>query len=261
VTRTGRVLTTTRAGWHSFLRRRTAVFFTFFFPAIIVVIFGALVGTEPTDGGLFTEPTGWYVAGYIGVVVLFTPLSRVGSEVSRHRDGGQFEKLTATPLRRWEWLLSQTLVNTVIIGLASLFLLALLRALTGADLAFSARTLLVVPFVVVGVATFCALGSILGSVVSSQDGVIAASNGLAIPLLFLSEAFVPADLLPGWLPLGLSPLTHFTRGVRAVTFEGASATSSLAGVSVPAPYTDLGVLTLFAVALFVLAAVLLPRAE
>jgi len=260
VTRSGRVFAATRAGWHSFLRRRTAVFFTFFFPAIIVVIFGALVGTQPTDGGLFTEPTGWYVAGYIGVVVLFTPLSRVGSEVARHREGGQFEKLTTTPLRRWEWLLSQTLVNTVVIGLASLFLLALLLALTGADLALSAETLLVVPFVAVGVATFCAVGSILGSLVSSQDGVIAASNGLAIPLLFLSEAFVPADLLPAWLPLGVSPLTYFTRGVRAVTFDSTSATNSLVGAPVPAPYTDLAVLALFAVVLFVAAASLLPRA-
>jgi len=261
VTRSGRVYATTRAGWYSFLRRRTAVFFTFFFPAIIVVIFGALVQTQPTDGGLFTEPTGWYVAGYIGVVVLFTPLSRVGSEVSRHREGGQFEKLTTTPLRRWEWLLSQTLVNTAIIGLASLLLLALLLGATGADLALSAETLLVVPFVVLGVATFCAVGSILGSVVSSQDGVIAASNGLAIPLLFLSEAFVPADLLPEWLPLGLSPLTYFTRGVRAVTFDSASATSSVLGVSVPAPYADLGVLAALTVVLFVLASVALPRAD
>jgi ABC-2 type transport system permease protein len=193
--------------------------------------------------------------------VLFTPLSRVGSEVSRHREGGQFEKLTTTPLRRWEWLLSQTVVNTAIIGLASLLLLALLLGATGADLALSAETLLVVPFVVLGVATFCAVGSILGSVVSSQDGVIAASNGLAIPLLFLSEAFVPADLLPEWLPLGLSPLTYFTRGVRAVTFDSASATSSVLGVSAPAPYADLGVLAALTVVLFVLASVALPRAD
>jgi ABC-2 type transport system permease protein len=261
VSRTSRVLATTRAGWHSFLRRRTAVFFTFFFPAIIVVIFGALVETQPTDGGLFTEPPGWYIAGYIAVVVLFTPLSRVGSEVSRHRDGGQFEKLSTTPLRRWEWLLSQTIVNTVVIGLASLLLLALLLVSTGAQLSPSPALLFVVPVVTVGVVLFCAVGAILGSVVDSQDGVIAASNAIAITLLFLSEAFVPADLLPSWLPLGLSPLTYVSRGVRAVTFDSASATSTLLGQSVPTPYTDLLVLSVFAAVLFVVAARGLPRAE
>jgi len=140
MSRPGRILATTRAGWHSFLRRRTAVFFTFFFPAIIVVIFGALVQTQPTAGGLFTEPPEWYIAGYLAVVVLFTPLSRVGSEVARHREGGQFEKLATTPLRRWEWLLAQTLVNTAIIGLASLLLLGLFLGATAATVSSTHRT-------------------------------------------------------------------------------------------------------------------------
>jgi len=258
----GRILATTRAGWHSFLRRRTAVFFTFFFPAIIVVIFGALVQTQPASGGLFTESPAWYIAGYLAVVVLFTPLSRVGSEVARHREGGQFEKLATTPLRRWEWLLAQTLVNTAIIGLASLLLLGLLVAATGASLPSSPAALLVAPLVAVAVALFCAVGAMLGSLVDSQDGVIAASNGLALPLLFLSEAFVPVEMLPDWLPLGLSPLTYFVRGVRAVTHTQAVGEGPILG-ALPAtgPYFNLGVLTVVAVVGFAVAAARLPRTD
>jgi ABC-2 type transport system permease protein len=262
MSRPGRVLAATRAGWHSFLRRRTAVFFTFFFPAIIVVIFGALVQTQPTDGGLFTKSPEWYIAGYLAVVVLFTPLSRVGSEVARHREGGQFEKLATTPLRRWEWLLAQTLVNTAIIGLASLLLLGLLLAATSATLPTSPAALLVAPLVAVGVALFCAVGAMLGSLVDSQDGVIAASNGLALPTLFLSEAFVPVEMLPGWLPLGLSPLTYFVRGVRAVTHEqAASGGVVLSALPSTSPYFNLAVLTVVAVVGFAVAAALLPRTD
>lgn len=49
--------------------------------------------------------------------------------------------------------------------------------------------------------------------------MIAASNALALPLLFLSETFVTPDLLPRWFqPLvDLSPLTYFARAVRALT--------------------------------------------
>jgi len=39
--------------------------FTFFFPVILVVIFGALVQTQPTGGGLFAEPAGYYIPGYL----------------------------------------------------------------------------------------------------------------------------------------------------------------------------------------------------
>ncbi len=134
MSRLGRLASETRAASLAFLRRRTAVFFTFFFPVIIVVIFGVLVQTQPGGGGLFTEPPSFYAPGYLAVVVLFTPLSRVGSEVARHRDGNRFEKLATTPLTRTEWLLAQTFVNVVIIGIAGLIILGMMVWLTGATI-------------------------------------------------------------------------------------------------------------------------------
>ena len=268
MSRLRRVTAASRAGLRSFLRRRTAVFFTFFFPAIIVVIFGGLVQTGSTDGGLFAEPDSWYIAGYLAAVVIFTPLSRVGSEVARHRDGGQFEKLATTPLRRWEWLFAQTLVNTAIIGLASLLLLVLLVAGTGASVPQSPELLLVVPFIALATALFCAVGAILGSIADSRDGVIAFSNGLAIPLLFLSEAFITREMLPAWLPLELSPVTYFVRGVRAVTYSTAGGKSAdsgggvvLATARMTDPYLHLLVLAVLGAVVFVVAAYKLPRTD
>ena len=246
MSRLGRLRSETRAASLSFLRRRTAVFFTFFFPVIIVVIFGVLVQTQPGGGGLFTEEPAFYAPGYLAVVVLFTPLSRVGSEVARHRDGNRFEKLATTPLTRTEWLLAQTLVNVVIIGIAGLLILGLMVWLTGAVIQPS---VLLVPFVVLGVALFCAVGAMLGSLADSQDGVIAASNGLALPLLFLSETFVPQSLLPAWLPTWLSPLTYFSRGVRAATTGAGDAV------------TPLVILAACALVGFAVGARLLPRTD
>jgi len=266
VTRSRRLAAETRAAAKAFLRRRTAVFFTFFFPVIIVVIFGIMVGTQPTGGSLFAEPPGWYVPGYLAVVVLFTPLSRVGSEVARHREGNRFEKLATTPLTRAEWLLAQTLVNVVVIGAAGLLLLGLLVATTTASIAVSQALVLLVPFVVAGVALFCGIGSLLGTFADSRDGAIAASNSLALPLLFLSETFVPATLLPGWLPTGLSPLTYFARGVRQLTYADATGASEAVLASASGPGTlgavgNLGVLSVLAAVVFVVAARSLPRTD
>ena len=228
------------------------MFFTFFFPLIIVVIFGALVQTRPGGGGLFTEPPRYYLAGYLAVVVLFTPLSRVGSEVARHRDGNRFEKLATTPLTRVEWLTAQTVVNVLIIGLAGLLLLTLVLVLTGARIVASPVAILVlVAFVCVGVALFCGVGALLGSFADSQDGVIAASNSIALPLLFLSETFVPPSLLPDWFPTWLSPLTYFSRGVRTVTTTGQ--VGDAAGAFV--------ILAVVAVVAFVAGSLSLPRTD
>jgi ABC-2 type transport system permease protein len=258
VSRLRRVRGSVGAAARSFLRRRTAVFFTFFFPLIIVVIFGVLVGTQPTGGGLFTEPPEWYLPGYLAVVVLFTPLSRVGSEVARHREGNRFEKLATTPLSRAEWLLASTVVNVLVIGLAGLGLLGLLVLATGTSIALAPPALLVVPFVVLGVALFCGVGAVLGSVADSQDGVIAASNGVALPLLFLSETFVPRDLLPAWLPTELSPLTHFSRGVRAVTVADPDTLATYNGTD---PLAALAVVALCAAVAVAAGARMLPRTD
>ncbi|MCL9817627.1 ABC transporter permease [Natronocalculus amylovorans] len=226
MSRIRRIRAEATAGWHSFLRRRTAVFFTFFFPVILVVIFGALVRTQPTEGGLFAEPAAYYIPGYLATVVLFTPLSRVGSEVARYRDGNRFEKLATTPLTRAEWLLAQTLVNIAIIGLASLLILGLVVAITAATLPVTIELLWLIPLIVLGVILFCGVGAILGRLSDSQDGAVAASNTIALPLLFLSDTFIPLELLPTWFipAIELSPLTYFSRGVRAVTFPAAGDT-------------------------------------
>jgi ABC-2 type transport system permease protein len=263
MSRAGRVAAGTRAAWYGFTRRRTAVFFTFFFPAIVILIFGALVRTDPTGGGLFAEPAGYYVAGYLAVVVLFTPLSRVGHEVARHREGNRFEKLATTPLTRPEWLLAQTLVNVLVVGLASLLVLALVLLVT--DAAFSPSVLLA-SFVVLGVATFCGFGAVIGRLADSQDGVVAASNGVALPLLFLSETFVPPTMLPSWFVplLDLSPLTYFARGVRAATYPGGGGgTGPAGGIGFVGqdPALNLAVLAVLSLAFFVAGAYALPRTD
>jgi len=217
VSRRRRIGAEFRAAWHGFVRRRTAVFFTFFFPAILILIFGALVGSQA--GGLFSEPPVYYVPGYLAVVVLFTPLSRVSSTVARHREGNRFEKLATTPLRRTEWLFAHTLVNAALVGAASALVLAMLAVLTDASFGVSPALL---PAVGLGVVLFCGVGAVLGRLADSQDGAIAASNGIGLPLLFISETFVPPALLPAWFRpvVSLSPLTYFARASRTALTGG-----------------------------------------
>jgi len=228
VSRPGRIRAEFVAEWRAFLRRRTAVFFTFFFPAILILIFGALVGSRA--GGLFSEPPAYYVPGYLATVVLFTPLSRMSSTVARHRAGRRFEKLATTPLDPGEWLFAHALVNGALVGAASVLVLVLLAALT--DAAFAVTPALV-PAIGLGVGLFCGIGALLGRVADSRDGAIAASNGVGLPLLFLSETFVPPELLPVWFRpvVALSPLTYFSRASRtALSGAGFDASAAILAV-------------------------------
>ncbi|WP_435152832.1 ABC transporter permease [Haladaptatus sp. DFWS20] len=266
MTSIGRVRSEAGAAWRSFLRRRTAVFFTFFFPVILILIFAVLVKTNPGDGGtgggLFAEPPAYYLPGYLAVVVLFTPLSRVGSSVSRHRESNRYEKLATTPLTRAEWLLAHTLVNVVIIGLAGIIILALMALVTNAGISVAVLPLVAI-FIALGVALFCGVGALLGSFAGSQDGVIAASNAIALPLLFLSNTFVTPNLLPEWFRpvMNLSPLTYFARGVRDLTYDAPSI--AVVGMSSPLNGWELNlvVLAVLSVAFFAAGARAIPQTD
>jgi len=251
-----RVRAEAASAMRTFLRRRTAVFFTFFFPVVLIVIFAGLVRTQGGSGGgvgLFAEPTGYYLPGYLATVVLFTPLSRVGSEVARHREDNRFEKLATTPLTRAEWLAAHALVNVALIVAASVLLVVALLA-TGASFELSPWLAVFVP---VSSVLFCGVGAVLGSLAEGQDGAIAASNGIALPLLFLSETFVQPALFPEWFRplLELSPLVYFSRGVRAATFPEAA--GSTAGVVA----ANAGVTLALAVVAFAAGAALIPWTE
>jgi ABC-2 type transport system permease protein len=246
VTRTRRVAAEASAAWRTFLRRRTAVFFTFGFPLILVAIFGVVVQTNPTGSGLFGHPTSFYVPGYLAVIVLFTPLTRIGSSIARHRGGNRFQKLSTTPASRGEWLAAHTLVNIAIILLASAVVLGVLELLAGGAIRLS---LLLLPLIILAVVVFCGLGAILGRITDSQDGVVAASNAVALPLVFLSETFVMPERLPAWFrpAINLSPLTYFARGVRNATYLNQSV------------WPDLLVLTMFAGLVFAVGASAVPQ--
>lgn len=218
------------ASFKTFVRRRTAVFFTFVFPVLLVLIFAGLVGSGATGSGLFAESTEYYVPAYLATVVLFTPLSRVGSEVARYAEDNRFEKLATTPLTRFEWLAAQTLVNVALILVAATVILVAL-VLLGTTVVPSPW---IFPFVVAGSVVFCGLGAVIGRVADSQDGAISMANGIALPVLFLSETFIPTAIFPDWfqtVPL-FSPLTYFTRGVRTATAVPTGSTGPLSGLGV-----------------------------
>lgn len=227
MSRGARILAEARAATYTFARRRTAVVFTFLFPLLIVTVFGTLVAAGPAAGGVFAQDPGYYVPGYLGTVVVFTPLSRLGSTVARHREQRRFEKLATTPLTRGEWIVAHTVVTVGVVLVASAIILAVAVVVTGATVH---PTAYLPAYVVAGTALFAGLGAVFGRVAATPDGVIAASNTVAFPIVFLSETFIAPTLLPAWSRpvMALSPLTYFSRGLRA------AATTARADVGDPA---------------------------
>jgi ABC-2 type transport system permease protein len=96
------------------------------------------------------------------------------------------------------------------------------------------------------------LGLALGSMLESLEGFQVISAFIVFPLFFLSGALFPVDdKLPIWLQglVKLNPLTYAVDGVRG----------ALLNVTIFPFYVDLGVITLFAVVMFLLGSILFSR--
>ena len=67
---------------------------------------------------------------------------------------------------------------------------------------------------IVGAATFCALGLAIVTVIPNADASPAVVNASILPLLFVSDVFIPLDDAPGWLTTfaDIFPVRHFEVG-------------------------------------------------
>lgn len=213
MSRRSRLTAAVLAEYRSFVRRRTALFFTLVFPVLIVFVFAAAI--RAGDGAFLGADAAYFVPGYIALVIVFAPLSRVAGSVPRDRETGRFEKLSTTPLRPWEWLASRAIVAG---GLATGPVIAVVLLAVWLTPATIVPSPWIVPLAAAIVVTFAGIGAIIGRVADSEDGAIAIGNAIGFPIVFFSDTLMPPAVLPSIaLPLlELSPVTHFARATRAV---------------------------------------------
>lgn len=241
--RLGRLGAEATAESRSFLRHRTALFFTFVFPILIVTAYVAAIRSG--DGSFLGADAAFFLPGFLALVFVFTPLSRVDGSVPRDLEAGRLEKLATTPLRPVEWLAARAVVTGLLATIPAIIVLLLAVAATPATAVLS---LWIVALCGALVVMFAGVGAIIGRIADSEDGAIALGNAVGFPIVFFSETLVPPEVVPSSLrpALELSPVTHFARAGRA----------ALAGTT--PSVTSVVIVGVVAAAAFVLGVWLLP---
>jgi ABC-2 type transport system permease protein len=93
--------------------------------------------------------------------------------------------------------------------------------------------------VIVGTATFLAMGFALSSLASTVETYGAISNLAFFPMMLLSGVYFRIDGAPQWLQkaIFILPLAPFLRMLRAVFNDGASLAGHVAGLAIIAGWT------------------------
>jgi ABC-2 type transport system permease protein len=191
----------------SFWRNPASAFFTFVFPLMFLVIFN---GLDLGPGSQFFVPS---IAAFSVITACYT---NIAISVSFLRDEGVLKRLRGTPLPAWAFLLARVLHATFLA-------IVLVTIVTTAGALFynvDVPTDTFVAFavaVIVGAASFSALGLAITSVIPNADAAPPIVNFSILPLLFVSDIFIPTDSAPEWLQTfaKIFPVKHYADAMSA----------------------------------------------
>lgn len=173
----------------SFRRNPQAAFFTFVFPVVIIVIFGAVFGgDEGTD--FFYGMTGmqYYTPVIAALSVFGACFSQLAIILSMRRQSGVLKRLRATPLPAWVYF-GGMLAHCVMVSFILVVLVIAVGGLYGVPMPAHWPALVV--SVVLAAACFCALGVAIASLISNSEAAPAIVQFIQFPLVFLSGSYFP----------------------------------------------------------------------
>ncbi len=210
---------TNRAFW----RNPASAFFTFAFPLMFLVIFTAIFGNDTVRVlGREVSTATFYVGAIATFSIITATYTNLAISVTFARDLGVLKRVRGTPLPGWAYLFGR-IGHAVLVA----FLLVAIVLAFGAafyDAAVPVDTLpAFLVTITVGAASFSALGLAITAVIPNADASPAIVNASILPLLFVSDIFIPIQDPGAWYVTvaQLFPPYHFARAMQAATFSPA----------------------------------------
>jgi ABC-2 type transport system permease protein len=214
------------------LRNRQAQFFTLALPVMFLVIFASIFGgdghTVKVPGGRVDTSVA-YVPGIMALGIIAAAFVNLVISVTAQRESGVLKRRRATPVPAAAIIAGRSL-TAVVTALANVaLLLAIGWAAFGAHVPARTAPALAVT-VVVGALSFCCLGYALASVIHDEDAAQPVTQGVMLPLYFISGVFIAASAVPAWLAdvgdvfpvrhLAAALLTAYNPHTRGAGFAG-----------------------------------------
>ncbi len=203
----------------AFWRNPASAFFTFAFPLMFLVIFTALFGSgTATSGGEEFSVAALYVPGIATFAVITACYTNIAISVTFARDTGLLKRIHGTPLPGWAYVLARILHAVVISVILVAIVAAFGRVFYDVDLPTGVSLVRFVVTLLVGAASFSALGLAITTVIPNADASPAIVNATILPLLFVSGVFIPVtDSTPGWVDTvgKIFPIRHFVDAMNA----------------------------------------------
>jgi ABC-2 type transport system permease protein len=199
-----------------FLREPMAAFFTLVFPLMMLFLFGSIYGNKPTAffGGVGYVDTA--VPAFTAMIIATSGLLSITIQIASYRERKILRRLKATPLRPHAVLIAQVVMIFLMTALGMVLLIAAGKWVYG--LRFSGNPVSVFFAFLLCSLSFFVLGFVLSGLLSTARTTQIVCMVIFYPMIFLSGAAIPLEVLPGTLRnvARALPLTHVVTLLRGL---------------------------------------------
>jgi ABC-2 type transport system permease protein len=182
----------------AFWRNRTRAFFSFGMPVMLLLLFGALnSGGRIQELGNIPYVT-FFLPGILAYGIIITQFVNMAGGLSIQRDNGLLKRMRGTPLPGWAYVGGRVGSTALISVVMTVVMLVLGRVCFDVHLRAAAVPAVAVT-VLLGAATFAALGMAAVMLIPNAEAAPVVANVLILPLSFISGIWYPLTGAPQWL--------------------------------------------------------------
>lgn len=167
-----------------------------------------------SNGG--TGRANYYLPAVLAAFIMTNGVLGTSGIAAEFRRKGMLKRLMSTPLSRVQWILANMLTQTLLaLMLASIMILiAVVAFKTQLPSAVSVGVL------ALGALCFTGLGMLIAGTLKDPHAITGASNAIAFPMMFLSGAFWPVDMMPEYMQhiAYIFPLTYFVDALNSTMY-------------------------------------------
>jgi ABC-2 type transport system permease protein len=177
-----------------FLREPVGAFFTLAFPLMMLFLFGSIYGNEPSPlfGGKGTIDIS--VPAYTAMIVATTGLMGLTITMAAYRENGVLRRLRTTPISPLVVLVAQVIVLFLMTSVGMLLLVIAGKLVY--HMRFEGNVLNLLAGFTLSSLSFFSIGFVLAGLMPTARTAQVVGMVILYPMLFLSGAGFPRELLP-----------------------------------------------------------------
>ncbi|HBN97261.1 MAG TPA: ABC transporter permease, partial [Firmicutes bacterium] len=196
------------------VRNFFTMFFALAFPIMMLLLFGAMYGNEPSSLTGDRGTVDLMLPAYTCMIVAVTGLMSLPLTVANYREQKILKRFMATPIQPMQILVSQVVVNSIT-TVAGIGLLLVVAKLVYSVQFFGNVLTTLMAFLLVMISMF-SLGLVIAGVTPNARAATSLAFILYFPMLFLSGASIPLYIMPKGM-IVISKLLPLTYGVRLLS--------------------------------------------